>query len=143
MIQPKFRGKTIDTESPVWVYGCLMIENPPLQCFAGTKAEPDKYLIGKSGFADWNMTRPFDMNYVEPISVGEFTGFQDKNKADIYTGDLFGTPVQLRCVVVRNLNGEFRLDFFDKRITSISIVDMKVVKSEIIGNVTDNPELLP
>lgn len=82
----KFRGKRKDNNA--WVTGSLIIENPPLQCFPSEKPEGNKYLIGKSGFADWNMPRPFTAAEVFPESIAQFTGIKDKNKNDIFGDDL-------------------------------------------------------
>ena len=76
------------------------------------------------------------------ITLMQFTGRKDKNKKDIYEGDIFGTPIQLRCVVERENDGRWVLRFIDKRIKPISILDHKVEKSSIIGNIYENPELL-
>ncbi len=79
---------------------------------------------------------------VDPETVGQFIGIKDKNSKEIYAGDIFGNIPQLRCVVKRENDGAYKLHFLDKIIKPISILDHKISKSEIIGNVTDNPELL-
>jgi len=90
----KFRGKRKDNNQ--WVTGCLLIEEPPLQCFASENTEPDKYLIGKSGFADWNMTRPFTAAEVYPESAGQFIGIKARNGKDIFEGDVVQYKIPYR-----------------------------------------------
>ncbi len=72
----------------------------------------------------------------------QFTSLLDKNGKEIYEGDIFGAIPQLRCVVERMDDGAYKLVFSDKEIDSISILDHKISKSEIIGNIYENPSLL-
>lgn len=79
-----YRGKSIETGK--WIYGSLIIEKGPLQCFAN-ESSPDKYYIGRSGFADWNMPRPFVQEEVGPNTVGQCTGRKDTEGVLVYEGD--------------------------------------------------------
>lgn len=81
----RFRGKRKDNGE--WAYGDLIVEEAPLQCLANER-EPDKYYIGKSGFADWNMPRPYETVEVIPETVGMWTGKEDINTVNVYEGDL-------------------------------------------------------
>ncbi len=82
----QFRGKRKDNNE--WVTGYLFEEEPPLQCFASENDEPSKWVILKSGFADWNMTRPTTGAEVYYESIGQLTGFKDSKGVDVYTGDI-------------------------------------------------------
>jgi hypothetical protein len=74
-------------------------------------------------------------------SRDQFTGKKDKNANDIYEGDILGNEM-LRCVVEIEEDGRWILRFKDIRIYSISILDHKISKSAIVGNIHENPELL-
>lgn len=71
----------------------------------------------------------------------QYTGLKDRNGKEIYPGDIFGVKA-LRCVVKKEESGEYKLNFLDKKIESISIVHPVVSGSVIIGNIYENPELL-
>lgn len=71
----------------------------------------------------------------------QFTGLKDRNDKEIFEGDVFGNEA-LRCVVVREEDGAYKLHFVDKRIKPISILDHKIKKSKVIGNIYESPELI-
>lgn len=71
---------------------------------------------------------------VDPSTVGQYTGLNDKNGKKIFEGDILSLRTG-RPHVVRFKNGAFILED--------SAIPMSfAIKFEIIGNVTDNPELL-
>lgn len=74
----------------------------------------------------------------------QFTGRKDKNGKEVYVGDIFGNPEQLGCVVEQQEDGAYILRFIHPLMKNkkISILDDKVRKSRIIGNIYENPELL-
>lgn len=81
----KFRGLT---EAGEWVYGRYIRHSPTTPSPIGGKELPYKHFIACSGFSDWNMPRPIDLVPVQEDSVGQFTGFCDKNDQEVYEGDL-------------------------------------------------------
>ena len=69
---------------------------------------------------------------VIPETVGQYTGFADKNDKKIFEGDVVVHPSGT--FVVKFLQGSFCLglnDFYPKH-----------YRCEVIGNIHDNPELL-
>lgn len=140
----KFRGKANDGR---WVYGGLVY---------GDVAQTAIY------FEAGNMAyRRIDWAYVDPSTIGQFTGLTDKNGKEVYEGDILlwtrknvhiegRQPQDLlyKCVVYYDNDKcafQFRcelrcgacvgwLDFDDDR------ADESFV--EVIGNVFDNPGLI-
>lgn len=72
----------------------------------------------------------------------EFANRADRNKKEIYEGDIFGNILQLRCFVHRQYDGAFVVRFIDKRMRDISILGDQIQRSIIQGNIYENPELL-
>ena len=71
---------------------------------------------------------------VDPSTVGQYTGLKDKNGNRIFEGDILSIWNESHDVVV------FEDGAFDLENTSIPIRFAN--KFEVIGNITDNPELL-
>lgn len=83
---------------------------------------------------------------VDKESVGQFTGLTDKNKKDIFEGDIL-TGLFLHSMPVNGVvafrDGSFGLLW--KRMGTeafTAFTSMCNVEYEIIGNIYDNPELL-
>lgn len=127
-----FRGKTVKGK---WVYGCLL---------------NDKH--DRIGF--YNNAYKFEINAVVPKTVGQFTGLTDKNGKKIFEGDI------VRLEDYWDKGKVFIVKYTDDKVGScgccfpefggIGFV-MEAKDGErvcydkdviVIGNVTDNPELL-
>lgn len=120
-----FRGKRLDNGE--WVEGVYFPEN--IECLA-TIFHGELNTLG---------------DYVDPATVGQFTGLDDKNGRRIFEGDL--------CLCDRHIN-----DSFDKTVFEISFDPLRgyygesnwgnefdadsFEMCEVIGNIHDNPELL-
>lgn len=108
-----FRGKINRTK---WVYGDLIHD----------ESRNRVYIWSKNPFAPGGIME----NIVDPETVGQFTGLLDKNGKKIFEDDIMrnaGNVVEFYgdgfCI-----NGDSSLSLW--------------TKTEIIGNIHDNPELL-
>lgn len=135
----KFRGKRVDTGE--WVYGYL-------SCIWERK-----YIL-------WGTTNNIpNMNEVIPETVSQYTGLKDRNNNDIYDGDV----LDIRYFLTRNLGvikfGKYKqVDMTDQYECGHQGFYVDVTndtndvfrhdlyfyaeKSEVIGNIFENPELL-
>lgn len=107
----KFRGKSLNTG--MWVYG-------DLQC------------KGKRAFIEYE---------VDPVTVGQYTGFQDKNTIEVYEGDVLTDKFE-SIGVVEWQDGCFVVNFGDVDVFQISDCFDDSYQIWVIGNIHDNPELL-
>ena len=125
MRQIKFRGKRVDNG---WVYGDL------------THDRDGDLSIGK-----W---------YVDPATVGQFTGLRDKSGREIYEGDVLETRDGLQVVRFGKheldccgccYGGHQSIGFYmtwNKQGASAEEDEWKSENLTVIGNIHDNPELL-
>lgn len=122
-----FRGK--DSDSGIWCYGDLSF---------GKDGKPYIRFWAHNGYL---------VRAVEPETVGQFTGFTDKNNKRIFEGDILRSryddvdPEYDSYELVKWANnGWYAYDkgnsFDDLR------QDMLTEYSELAGNIYDNPELL-
>ena len=120
-----FRGKRMDNGE--WVYGSYLFLHISSVDWTGAKRgkpEDVHYIVNDQ-----------DINYaVYPSTIGQYTGLEDKNGKRIFEGDILSFRTG-RTHVVRFEDGAFILEG--------SSIPMRFAnKFEVIGNITDNPELL-
>ena len=124
-----FRGKRLDNGE--WVYG-YYVHIGPVSC-------QRTYIIPEYASALY-------VNEVDPSTVGQYTGMKDKNGKRIFEGDvakvLQGKDKDIAYVGFEN--GAFMLypktgNIYERTLWSYWYNDWDV---EVIGNITDNPELL-
>jgi len=113
-----FRGKRVDNGE--WVYGSLLLVN-------------NTAYIYPYNYTDLNDT-DFGCVFVEvdPKTVGQYANIKDKNKKKVFEGDVLAIDngQQIRKVVVKIPDIYFSL-----------VAGGDIIKTNILGNVFDNPEL--
>ena len=135
-----FRAKTKQTHA--WIEGAYLCHlNRTPYCW-GDRVKPDDYqhLIIRDGFSDWGMPRDIEQVEIDPNTLGECSGVEDKKGRMIYEGDI----VKMRSyaggthnAVVYFERGKFAVDgshYGFKDICSKSV--------EVIGNIHDTPEII-
>ena len=124
-----FRGKRLDNGD--WVYG-YYVHIGPVSCQRA-------YIIPEYASSLY-------VNEVDPSTVGQYTGLNDKHGKRIFEGDiakvLQGKDKDIAYVGFEN--GAFMLypktgNIYERTLWEYWYNDWDV---EIIGNITDNPELL-
>ena len=124
-----FRGKRLDNGE--WVYG-YYVHIGPVSC-------QRTYIIPEYASALY-------VNEVDPSTVGQYTDLKDKNGKRIFEGDiakvLQGKDKDIAYVGFEN--GAFMLypktgNIYERTLWEYWYNDWDV---EVIGNITDNPELL-
>ena len=117
-----FRGKRLDNGE--WVDGHLYT-----QVYHPDTIEEEWYLFIKPiGSESWVSYR------VDTSTVGQYTGLNDKNDKRIFEGDILSVWNVRNDVVVFE-DGAFIME-------DTEIPMRFAIKFEVIGNITDNPELL-
>ena len=124
-----FRGKRMDNGD--WVYG-YYVHIGPVSCQRA-------YIIPEYASSLY-------VNEVDPSTVGQYTGLKDKNGKRIFEGDiakvLQGKEKDIAYVGFEN--GAFMLypktgNIYERSLWEYWYNDWDV---EVIGNITDNPELV-
>ena len=129
-----FRGKRIDD--------CEWIESYIVKLGRESFSDPERYgicnkaiPIGGSGVC-YNLK----IDEVIPKTVGQFTGLTDKNGKKIFEGDIlevYENEQHKQRVLVFFEKGHFVVSHY-----AINLLCERNLKSEVIGNIHDNPELL-
>lgn len=111
-----------------WVYGCLI-------------RDFDEFpMIDIQGYVDGSGVHY--QYYVDPQTVGQFTGMYDKNGKEIYEGDILLSKDEYGTVEVIFAHGAFQVRYFCKNGEHrIPFTNLKK-DYELLGNIHDNPGLL-
>lgn len=138
-----FRGRTTNG---YWVYGSLIhVEN--YCCILDHEAQDGydaAYLDSQIGWIDGCATP------VDPETVGQYTGLEDKNGTSIFEGDIVRTKHGRMCIVVWFANQGYN-GWDLQTITTYENCQRRYPDQydlylsenlEVVGNIHDNPELL-
>ena len=127
-----FTGKRVDNGE--WVFGSYVFEPRRKGGVGQTISELDRerhYIVSKKNYEFWE---------VIPETVGEYTGLTDKNGRKIFEGyilKVYETQEHAQNVSVSYENGQFVVSHY-----ALKLLSDRVLQSEVIGTIYDNPELL-
>lgn len=154
MREIKFRG--YDLEDKRWRYGAYIKHIDVTPCMFTCEEEAEifykehtKHLIAFDGFSDWWMPRGIDVcTSIDPESIGQFTGLIDRNKKEIFEGDLIKftslIPVDEKLCKLEAKIGKvvfeecaFWLNFKEESM----FLWVEGIEYEVVGNIYEDPEL--
>ena len=164
MRETEFRG--YDVDSKCWRYGYYFLKEDITLCaiydskeqWEEDKKKNEHHLILWNGFSDWNMPKLHYQSEVDGESVGQFTGLYDKNKKEIYNGDIvkstkskykrfdddgiyevyFNKFLCHYALIASRNKWETKHGQYD----NYSLTECKAKEFEVIGNIYENLELL-
>ena len=129
----KFRGKAIEP-SLGWIYGDLVqISN----------SYPDIHRYKDTIEVNGEKCKRYELDKVNPDTVGQFTSLFDRNKMEIYEGDILALAgVETERLEVRFVRGVFAFLWNGNLDDECPLNAPTHCCVEVIGNIHDNPELL-
>ena len=122
----KFRGQK--TTNGVWVYGSL-----------GQSNEIQTAIYFQTGSG---LVKSMEWVYVNPETVGQFTGLYDKNEKEIYEGDILKVQGLGEKIEVRFVRGVFAFLWNGDLDDEAPINAPTQEWAEVVGNIHDNPKLI-
>ena len=122
----KFRGKK--PTNGVWVYGSLVYSN-----------EIQAAIYFQTGRG---LVKSMEWVYVNPETVGQFTGLYDKNEKEIYEGDILKVQGLDEKIEVRFVRGVFAFLWNGDLDDEAPINAPTQEWAEVVGNIHDNPKLI-
>lgn len=122
MREIKFRGKCKDNNQ--WVYGSL-VKTP-----FGT-------------YIEWYEDSICNRVEVDPLTVGQYTGFKDRNGKEVYEGDIFKLgPIFCKIIWREDFGGFYLKEDFSRTpgTTPLGLMTNDL-DYKTIGNIFDNKEI--
>lgn len=141
----KFRGRNITTGE--WVYGCLVNNLWTYSEHHSLQGQSVAEIIVTGEADDWSVVGDDLVVTIDPKTMGQFTGLIDRNKKEIYEGDIVGVEYGKGKVIFHA--GCFMIEWIDDPEANMELLAMRNAKFghvredlEMLGNIYQNPELL-
>lgn len=146
----KFRAK--DKDNGQWRFGYYVMHEKVTQCVIGDclKEDNEEHLLIFDGFSDWSLPKPWYRCDIDETTLGQFTNILDKNKKEVYSGDIL-IDEQGRDWLVFNAPGGFCvcraeewIETKGKPVVYSGLSEPQNVawtqqSCEVTGNIYDNP----